>query len=198
MSGKPGRGHSGLWLSPSLADPFPHRYVLNVQLLIPGRPRDGNSAIAAQGFRPFRSKLSEEIPMAFVNEVVSDEDLAKYNLPFKPGAGRYWTRDRERDSYLWGGIVENFARDYVPEGRFWLFIQETCLDVSLSVRILSRGSQTCPARIVWEEITHIQPWRLNGVDEDEFLNVLKEALRVYGLDGEKVNLSLEAIVTFLF
>jgi hypothetical protein len=32
---------------PQLANPFPHRYVLNVQLLIPGTPRDGNSAIAA-------------------------------------------------------------------------------------------------------------------------------------------------------
>ncbi len=41
--------------------------------------------------------------MAFVNEVVSDEDIARYNLPFKPGAGRYWTRDKENDCYLWGG-----------------------------------------------------------------------------------------------
>ncbi len=184
--------------SPSLADPFSHRYLLNVQLLIPGRSRDGNSAIADQGFRPFGSKPSEEILMAFVNEVVSDEDIAKYNLPFKPGAGRYWTRDRERDSYLWGGIVENFARDYVPEGRFWFFFQATCLDVSLSVRILSRGSHASPSRIVWEEVTHIQPWRLNRVDESEFLSVLKEALRAYGFDGEKVQSGHKAIVTFLF
>lgn len=136
--------------------------------------------------------------MAFVNEVVSDEDIAKYNLPFKPGAGRYWTRDRERDSYLWGGIVENFARDYVPEGRFWFFFEEACLDVSLNVRILSRGSQDSPPRIVWEEITHVQPWRPNGVDKPEFRYALKEALRAYGFDGEKAQSNHEAIVTFLF
>ena len=65
-----------------------------MQLLNPGRPRDGNCAIADQGFRPFCSLAFEADQMAFVNEVVSDEDIAKYNLPFKPGAGRYWTRDK--------------------------------------------------------------------------------------------------------
>jgi len=136
--------------------------------------------------------------MAFVNEVVSDEDIAKYNLPFKPGDGRYWTRDRERDCYLWGGIIENFARDYVPEGRFWLYLQGTCLDVSLNVKILTRGSREKPSQIIWEEVAHIQPSNLAGVDEKDFLSVLKEALLVFGRDGERNQLMPESIVTFQF
>jgi len=42
--------------------------------------------------------------MTFVNEVVSDEDIDRYGLPFEKGSGRYWTRDAERDFYLWGGM----------------------------------------------------------------------------------------------
>ena len=136
--------------------------------------------------------------MAFVNEVVSDEDIVKYNLPFKPGAGRYWTRDREQDCYLWGGIIENFARDYVPEGRFWFYLRGTCLDVSLNVKILSRGSRGKPSQIVWEEVSHIYPWNFVGVDEKEFLSVLKEALLVFGRDGERGQLMPDSIVTFQF
>ncbi len=54
-------------------------------------------------------------PMAFVNEVVSDADIDKYGLPFKKGSGRYWTRDADRDMYLWGGKGGNpaFGEDIV-------------------------------------------------------------------------------------
>lgn len=183
---------------PELAESFPHRYVLNVQLLFPGKPRDGNSAIADQGFPPFGSIAFEEIQMAFVNEVVSDEDIVKYDLPFKPGAGRYWTRDKDRDCYLWGGIVESFARDYIPEGRFWFYLRGTCLDVSLNVADLARVSRKTPPQIVWTEISHIQPWNLGGLDENEFQSVLKEALLVFGYDGENNQLGSGAIVTFQF
>jgi hypothetical protein len=169
---------------PQLADPFPHRYLLNVQLLISGTPRDGNSAIADQGFHSFGSLVFDENHMAFLNEVVSDEDIAKYNLPFKPGAGRYWTRDRERDCYLWGGIIENFARDYVPEGRFWFYFHQICFDVSLSVAIFPSSSGKDSFQVLWDEVAHIQPWNQVGLDEREFLSVLKDALLVFGRDGE--------------
>ena len=136
--------------------------------------------------------------MAFVNEVVSDEDIAKYNLPFNPGAGRYWTRDKERDCYLWGGIVENFARDYVPEGRFWFYMQGICFDVSLNLKILSIGSRGMPSQIVWEEVSHIHPWNLLEVDETQFMSFLKDALLVFGRDGERRQSVPELLVTFQF
>ncbi|WP_255024656.1 hypothetical protein [Cyanobium sp. La Preciosa 7G6] len=170
-----------------------------MQLLIPRKPRDGNSAIADRGFPPLCSIAFEEIQMAFVNEVVSDEDIVKYNLPFKLGAGRYWTRDKERDCYLWGGIVESFAREYVPEGRFWLYLHGTCLDVSLNVASLVRGRppEILP-QVIWMEVSHIQPLNLGGLDLNECQSVLKEALLAFGLDGEGDTLIHGSIVKFHF
>jgi hypothetical protein len=136
--------------------------------------------------------------MGFVNEVVSDEDIARYNLPFKPGDGRYWTRDKELDCYLWGGIIENFSREYIPEGRFWLFMQDTLLDISLNVDTVSGGSLGNAARIVWKEVSDIQPGDLGGLDMHEVLSVLRNALTVFGIDGEESRPPLKPSVAFLF
>ena len=59
--------------------------------------------------------------MGFVNEVVSDEDIERYGLPFKKGSGRYWTRDAERNYYLWGGLQGNRAIDENVQWRFHFF-----------------------------------------------------------------------------
>ncbi len=136
--------------------------------------------------------------MAFVNEVVSDEDIARYNLPFKPGDGRYWTRDRELDSYLWGGIIEDFSREYIPEGRFWLFIRNTLLDVSLNLESACGGSSVVQPTIVWKEVSHIQPFDLGGLDMHEVLSVLRSALSVFGVDGEGGQSPLGPEVIFQF
>lgn len=136
--------------------------------------------------------------MGFVNEVVSDEDIARYHLPFKPGDGRYWTRDRELDCYLWGGIIENFSREYIPEGRFWLFMRDTMLDISLNVEIVSIGSQVNDPKIVWKEVSHIQPSDLGGLDMHEVLSVLRSALAVFGLDGEESRPPDESVVMIQF
>jgi hypothetical protein len=60
--------------------------------------------------------------MAFVNEVVSDADIDKYGLPFKKGSGRYWTRDAEKDMYLWGGKGGNPSFGEEIQGRFRLYL----------------------------------------------------------------------------
>ena len=101
-------------ISPQLANPLIHRYVLNVQQFSPGSLPHGPVASPDQCFRPFPTKTLEGTQMAFVNEVVSDEDIAKYNLPFAPSTKCYWTRDKERDYYLWGGISADYARGYEP------------------------------------------------------------------------------------
>lgn len=62
--------------------------------------------------------------MAFRNEVVSDDDIDRYNLPFPKGGGRWWTRDAERDYYLWGGITGNPAYESQEYGVFSLYIQK--------------------------------------------------------------------------
>ncbi|WP_254949349.1 hypothetical protein [Cyanobium sp. N.Huapi 1H5] len=142
--------------------------------------------------------MFEATQMGFVNEVVSDEDIARYNLPFKPGDGRYWTRDRELDCYLWGGIIENYSREYVPEGRFWLFTRDTLLDVSLNIDHVDSGSLVDAPTIAWKEVSHIQPRDLGGLDMKDVLSVLRGALAVFGLDGEERRGPFEPIVIFQF
>ncbi len=165
---------------------------------MPGRPRDGNSAIADQCFRPFGSKPSEEILMAFVNEVVSDEDIAKYNLPFKPGAGRYWTRDRERDSYLWGGILDGFAYGYEQEGQFEFYWKGVLLRITLDMGRGSSSFQDSPYRIIWNKVTHIQPFNLGGLSKRDVFSLLKDALLAYGYDGRMNVFAQERQIDFNF
>jgi hypothetical protein len=162
------------------------------------KSRDGSPTNADHGFQQLCPTVLEAIQMAFVNEVVSDEDIARYNLPFKPGDGRYWTRDRELDSYLWGGIVENYSREYIPEGRFWLFVRNTLLDVSLNIESVYRGSLVVPSTIVWKEVSHIQPSDLGGLALNEVLCALRSSLSVYGIDGEESESDSKSIVRFNF
>jgi hypothetical protein len=169
-----------------------------VQLLMSRKSRDGTPAIADHGFQRLYSIDLEAIQMAFVNEVVSEEDIARYNLPFKPGDGRYWTRDKEQDCYLWGGIVENYSREYIPEGRFWLYIRGKLLDISLNLETVYSTSLVTPSTIIWKQVSHIQPMDLDGLDIHEVLSVLRDALRVFGLDGEDSRPSHVPTVVFQF
>jgi hypothetical protein len=184
--------------TPSLADPFPHRYVPNVQLLIPGKPRNGNSAIADQGFRKFGSKPSEEILMAFVNEVVSDEDIAQYKLPFAPSTNCYWTRDLERDSYLWGVIIRDDAKGYDPEGRFDFFIRNSLFSIVLELGDGSVSFRDVPYRVIWNSIRRVQPRDFAGINASEAISTLKEALICYGYDGRRNLFAPYRRVTFNF
>jgi hypothetical protein len=169
-----------------------------VQLLNPGRPRDGNSAIADQGFRPFCFLAFDADKMAFVNEVVSDEDIAKYNLPFAPGSKCYWTKDSARSLYLWGEISENPAREYPSEGRFSLLLQSRLL-----VFVLRRGDGSTsfrddPYRIVWKEIMRVQPADFAGFNPQLVILRLKEALSCFGYDGRRNAFAPNRVVTFEF
>lgn len=136
--------------------------------------------------------------MGFVNEVVSDEDIVRYNLPFALGSGRYWTRDKEKDSYLWGGIVESYSRGLDPEGRFWFFLCGRILEVSLNLDAISSSVRCRPFRIVWKEVSDIQPYDLGGLDREAVFSELKKALVVYGYDGEKNASVKNRIVEFKF
>jgi hypothetical protein len=169
-----------------------------VQLLNPGRPRDGNSAIADQGFRQFCFLAFDADQMAFVNEVVSDEDIAKYNLPFKPGAGRYWTRNKERDCYLWGGILDGFAYGYEQEGQFEFYWKGTLLRITLDMGSGSSSFQDSPYRIVWNKVTHIQPFDLGGLSKRDVFSLLKDALMAYGYDGRMNVFAQERKIDFNF
>jgi hypothetical protein len=136
--------------------------------------------------------------MAFVNEVVSDADIDKYGLPFKKGSGRYWTRDAERDMYLWGGKGGNPAFGEEIEGRFLLYLEHKLLRVVLRPGTGSIGFSESPYVIRWDSIVHIQPTDLHGVGNALVLEVLKEALLAYGQDGERNAFTPSRVVYFGF
>jgi hypothetical protein len=136
--------------------------------------------------------------MAFVNEVVSDEDIAKYNLPFSPGTKCYWTRDLKRDIYLWGVIIRDNARGYDPEGRFDLFIRNSRLSIALGLGEGSVSFRDNPYKIVWNSITRVQPSDFAGIDVSEVIATLKEALICYGYDGRRNLFAPSRRVTFNF
>jgi hypothetical protein len=122
--------------------------------------------------------------MAFVNEVVSDADIDKYGLPFEKGSGRYWTRDAERDMYLWGGKGGNPAFGEEIEGRFFLYFDYKQFYLVLHPGEGSVSFLDSPYVINWDSVSQIQPTDLHGVSIELVLSTMKEALLVYGQDGE--------------
>jgi hypothetical protein len=130
--------------------------------------------------------------------VVSDEDIARYNLPFKPGDGRYWTRDKELDCYLWGGIMQSYAFGCDPEGQFDFFLQGVLLRVYLNMGNGSESFKDSPYRIVWKEVSHIQPFDLGGLSRQIVFSTLKAALVAYGFDGRENAFAPYHLVSFEF
>jgi hypothetical protein len=137
-------------------------------------------------------------PMPFKNEVVSDEDIDRYNLPFPKGEGRWWTRDAERDYYLWGGLSGNPAYDEMKEGRFYLYINQTIYWAKILPGQWSENSKDAPYMIRWETIGRIEPPLTKTPSYHEFICVLKEALITYGYDGEDGDWARETKVSFGF
>lgn len=122
--------------------------------------------------------------MAFKNEVVSDEDIDRYNLPFPKGGGRWWTRDAERDYYLWGGLVGNPAFDDMREGRFYFFASGEVYWIKLIPGMGSKSLKESPFTIRWESIGRIEPEIRNHEQRIQIVQLLKEALVCYGYEGQ--------------
>ncbi len=147
--------------------------------------------------------------MAFVNEYVSDEDIKKYNLDrvwldrnavykiegkLPSGFRHKWTVDRESDTYFMvvggGGYDRNVTRCLLYRGgQFW--------DIELAKP--GEGSNDFseqPYRIVWalETINLRRPETAHR----EVIQVLKEALTVYGYAGPRSQAPGTTLVEFKF
>ena len=138
------------------------------------------------------------IPMAFVNEIVSDADIDRYDLPFEKGAGRYWTRDKERDIYLWGGKGGNPAFGEEILGYFNLRMKEKNLKIAIRPGVGSDSYSEQPYCIEWAQIAYVDPPDWGGLSSKEVLSCLKEALSAYGDDGRKNRFAKNFIVRFDF
>ena len=121
--------------------------------------------------------------MAFVNEVVSDADIDAYGLPFEKGKGHWWTRDQERDLYLWGGRGGNPLWGEEIEGRFNLFLSGTSLRLAITMGQWSKDWHEKPYTIAWDRLRWFDPMDLGGLDRRYVISILKEALVAYGRDG---------------
>jgi hypothetical protein len=136
--------------------------------------------------------------MPFVNEVVSDDDIDRYELPFIKGNDRYWTRDHARDIYLWGGRSGNPARDEEIEGKFHFYVGGTMLWITLRLGEWSRDWTVKPYVVAWDGPVGIYPPDCSGLDRQQVISLLKEALIAYGFDGRENKNVPERTVRFGF
>ena len=136
--------------------------------------------------------------MAFINEVVSDADIDRYNIPFRKGDQLWWTRDAERDYYLWGGLDGNLAYDDFQEGHFNLYVDGAVHGIKLQPGEFSKSIKDVPYIVCWDKVLRIIPEPESPEQELQLIIILKEALSVYGFDGEKNLWPVETEVTFKF
>lgn len=154
--------------------------------------------------------------MAFVNEIVSEEDIQKYGLDeikkkFDPYGWKErpkffthaWTIDRERDIYF---MQAKMVEENGPSGRpeptskyiFILNIQGREVQVLLKRIRCPKSFSDSPFIIGWSllEITDLAALDLSKVDS--VIQTLKEALTTYGYEGAKHKPIPNTIVEFDF
>ena len=137
-------------------------------------------------------------PMTFVNEVVSDADIDAYGLGLEKGKGHWWTRDKERDLYLWGGRGGNPLWGQPIEGSFRLHVSGVSIFVGVSLGKWSEDWHVKPFVVAWDKLLWIDPPDCAGLDLDFVLSVFKEALIAYGRDGRLNRNTPDRIVRFGF
>ena len=138
------------------------------------------------------------LPVAFVNEIVSDADIDAYGLPFKKGKGHWWTRDKERDLYLWGGRGGNPLWDEEIMGRFFFFVSGVTFKFEVSVGNWSEDWHAKPYVVEWGNVLSVDPPICAGLSQKQVLNLVKEALVTYGRDGRLNRNTPDRIVRFGF
>ncbi len=145
--------------------------------------------------------------MAFTNEYVSEEDIRKYNLKeiwfdnnaiwkmkgkLPPSYRLYWTIDRERDVYLM--CVGIAGREEVSI-EFVLYHQRDITNFVLFQPVESSKKHGKHYNIIWN-MEDISP-KLKGNEKDEVIDLLKEALTIYGYHGIREQIP-NTIVSFNF
>jgi hypothetical protein len=136
--------------------------------------------------------------VAFVNEVVSDADIDAYALPFEKGKGHWWTRDKERDFYLWGGEYGNPAWGDDIEGRFNFCVDGVKLQFTFSLGDWSANWHAKPYIVSWDQLVRVDPPNWGDLNHARVIELIKEALVVYGSDGRENRNVPDRVVRFGF
>jgi hypothetical protein len=136
--------------------------------------------------------------VAFVNEIVSDADIDAYGLPFEKGKGHWWTRDKERDLYLWGGRGGNPLWDQEIRGRFYFFISGVTIQLVISLGMWSDDWHARPYIVEWGQVISMDPPRCAEFNQEQIIDLFKEALVAYGRDGRENRNTPDRVVRFGF
>jgi len=136
--------------------------------------------------------------MAFINQVISAEDIEKYGLPFKQKSDFYWTRDIENNFYLWGGLGGNPAYGEEIEGRFHLYLDGEEFYFVIRPGKGSFKFSESPYVVVWKSIEYVKPLGLDAMKRVRAINILRDALTVYGRNGRDNKYTPSILVKFEF
>jgi hypothetical protein len=136
--------------------------------------------------------------MAFVNELISNENIDKYKIPLHKDNDEYWTFDKERNIYLWGGRGGNPAYGFEIVGKFDLSVDGKLFKITIEPGDGSKNFTASPYYVVWNSIIAIEPRDLNGMNVTQVILILKEALDIYGRDGRLNNYTPVRVVKFNF
>ncbi len=114
--------------------------------------------------------------MGFINEMVSKDDKMEFYIPdYKSVTPSFWTIDRAKGVILfkyWTNI------DNPHENLFALIYNQTIIKIVLSYVFCNENT------IRWNLIKITIPNEYEGKRKD-ILNVLREAIKVYGVSGYK-------------
>lgn len=149
-----------------------------------------------QAGRKYGQFQREQDAMGFVNEYVSEEDIKKYKLDeaflkrnpaYKYGGipssfRHHWTVDHARNIYLMRVITP--GRDFEPPWQGFLLDwdgKEFLCKLEYGPGRSSKYSET-PFVIVWS-LLGIDPDHLHHMQREQVVEVLKEALTVFGSAG---------------
>jgi len=138
--------------------------------------------------------------MAFVNEKIPDDAIEKYGFSekCKNSDSCYWTYDKEKNIYLRGGGQGNPAFGIDIRWIFNLEINNIKFKIKLKRGKGSMKYSEVPYIVMWESVDNISPQDLHGYKEEEVINILKEALNIWGEDGRDNKFAHNLIVKYDF
>lgn len=151
--------------------------------------------------------------MAFVNELVSKEDIGKYGLvalcdSYRGDDHKYtavndphsvmgidWTIDRERESWLLSVASVTNPNYRLPSATQERIFVLHYLGVNIEVRLwsepISLDTKEIPFRAGWKYLG-MNPSSIEGANEEELKGIVKEAIQTYkqlGLRGRRTEVT---------
>ena len=152
--------------------------------------------------------------MAFINEYISEENIEKYQInELRNSYSKYknhpkkhhrhhWTIDTEREIwFMWVGVRQDPLDHTRTTGErfFTLYYKNEPIEIVLR-RVFEESSDKSienPYYVTWKLDCTEELSNLKNIEEKEIIEVLKEALNIYGTHGIKTSVPFENIIVKL-